>query len=146
MRSSLLWDVTQRRFVATDFSGQPFGPVFQGSRGSRKILCYFQDEHILITRTMGIAALSNILSIHLHWALSHPGEKKIHSKAGQSHSVHLGRQKNSCPCQESNPTHPANCQTHCLSTIDGWCTSTQEHTQTKTTAGWRPVRSGHLVL
>lgn len=61
---------------------------------------------------MGTAVLCNMLSIYLHWALSGPGGGDIHSKAGQSHSAHLGRQKNPCPCQESNPTHPANCQTH----------------------------------
>jgi hypothetical protein len=28
--SSLFWDVTQRRFVVTDISGQPVGPNFNG--------------------------------------------------------------------------------------------------------------------
>jgi hypothetical protein len=29
MRSSLYWDVTQRKFVVADVSGQPIGPNFK---------------------------------------------------------------------------------------------------------------------
>jgi hypothetical protein len=30
MRSSLIWDVTQRRVIFTDVSGKPIGPIFKG--------------------------------------------------------------------------------------------------------------------
>jgi hypothetical protein len=30
MRSSLFWDVTQRRLIVADVSGQPIGPIFNG--------------------------------------------------------------------------------------------------------------------
>ena len=35
MRSSLFWDVTQRKLLLTDVSGQPVGPVFKGVSSPR---------------------------------------------------------------------------------------------------------------
>jgi hypothetical protein len=41
-KSSLFWDITQRRVVLTDVLGQPIGPILKGKEIQEEILL-FQD-------------------------------------------------------------------------------------------------------
>ena len=45
LRFSLFWDVTQRRLVITDVSGQSLCPVFKGQAIHEEFLDCFKDFH-----------------------------------------------------------------------------------------------------
>jgi hypothetical protein len=90
MRSSLFWDVTQRRLVVTDVWRQIMGPIVKGQTLKEDCLTLENGTHTFPETSV---------TIHQSTLCNIPEERRSHSRLGKSlksSTVHKDHKKNRC--------------------------------------------------